>query len=334
MASASPPRRCRFRPCIDLRGGAVVQIVGGTLRDSTDGGGGGGDGAPSATTNFTAALPSEAFAERYRAAGLAGGHVIMLGGGAANEAAARAALAAFPGGLQVGGGVTPASAPALLAGGASHVIVTSYVFRDGRVDRERLAELVAAVGRERLVLDLSCRRRRRRQRPAEADAEAGADAGAAGVRDGTGNASGTAGAAGAVDVVGAGAAPAADEEFEYVVVTDRWQTWTDCVVDAATLRELAQHCCEFLVHGVDVEGLRQGVEDALVELLGRSSPIPATYAGGVRNMADVERVERLGGGRVDVSVGSALDIFGGDLSFDELVRWSKRHDEAPAAAAQ
>ena len=136
------------------------------------------------------------------------------------------------------------------------------------------------------------------------------------------------------EVAGAAeAAPAAvaasggGDDFEYVVVTDRWQTWTDCVVDAATLRELAAHCCEFLVHGVDVEGLRQGVEDALVELLGRHSPIPVTYAGGVRNMADVERVERLGGGRVDVSVGSALDIFGGDLSFDALVAWSRRHDE-------
>ena len=309
--SASAPPRCRFRPCIDLRGGAVVQIVGGTLRDEASAGAGAGAGAgassssSSATTNFTAALPSEAFAARYRAAGLSGGHVIMLGGGAANEAAARAALAAYPGGLQVGGGVTPANAPSLLAGGASHVIVTSYVFREGRVDRERLAELVAAVGKERLVLDLSCRRRRRRPRPAEEGAPTAAAAAAP-----------PAGAA-------AGAPNAGDDEFEYVVVTDRWQTWTDCVVDADTLRELAAHCCEFLVHGVDVEGLRQGVEDALVELLGRHSPIPVTYAGGVRNMADVERVERLGGGRVDVSVGSALDIFGGDLSFDALVAWSQ-----------
>ena len=188
------------------------------------------------------------------------------------------------------GGITPANAAAFLRAGASHVIVTSFVFRDGAVDWARLAEMEAAVGgRERLVLDLSCRRR---PRPAAA---------------------------------GGGA--------EYVVVTDRWQRWTDVAVDASSLAKLAAHCAEFLVHGVDVEGLRQGVEDALVELLGRCSPIPATYAGGVRNMADVERVERLGGGRVDVSVGSALDIFGGDLSFDALAAWSKRHDAPDGAAS-
>ena len=123
---------------------------------------------------------------------------------------------------------------------------------------------------------------------------------------------------------GAGTDAGGADEFEYVVVTDRWQTWTDGVVDAATLAALAGSCSEFLVHGVDVEGLRAGVEDALVELLGRHSPIPVTYAGGVRDMADVERVARLGRGRVDVSVGSALDIFGGSLSFDALVEWSRR----------
>ena len=159
------------------------------------------------------------------------------------------------------------------------MIVTSYVFRDGAVDWARLAEMEAAAGgRERLVLDLSCRRR-----PRPAAAGGGAD---------------------------------------YVVVTDRWQRWTDVAVDASSLAKLAAHCAEFLVHGVDVEGLRAGVEDDLVRLLGEHSPIPVTYAGGVRDMADVERVRALGGGRVDVSVGSALDIFGGSLSFDELARWS------------
>lgn len=176
------------------------------------------------------------------------------------------------------------------------MIVTSYVFRDGAVDWARLAEMEAAVGgKERLVLDLSCRRRRRNP--------AGHTHGAP---DGT--------TSGAADGADAG-------DSEYVVVTDRWQKWTDVVVDAASLARLAAHCAEFLVHGVDSEGLRAGVEEDLVRLLGAHSPIPVTYAGGVRDMADVARVRALGGGRVDVSVGSALDIFGGSLPFEELVRW-------------
>ena len=191
------------------------------------------------------------------------------------------------------GGITPANAAEYLSAGASHVIVTSYVFRNGAVDWARLSEMEAAAGgKERLVLDLSCRRR---PRAAAAGETAAATAGAG------------------VDGPDCGS--------EYVVVTDRWQKWTDVVVDASSLARLAAHCAEFLVHGVDAEGLRAGVEEGLVRLLGAHSPIPVTYAGGVRNMADVARVRALGGGRVDVSVGSALDIFGGSLPFAELVRW-------------
>lgn len=197
-----------------------------------------------------------------------------------NEIAAVKALSAYPGGLQVGGGITPANAKRYLDAGASHVIVTSYVFREGQVDYSRLDELVQAVGKERLVLDLSCRKRRR---PSGHE----------------------------------------DAEFEYVVVTDRWQKWTDVVVNASTLQKLSAYCSEFLVHGVDVEGLRQGVEDELVTLLGQHAPIPVTYAGGVRDMEDIQRVARLGAGRVDVSVGSALDIFGGSLPYSTVVAWHK-----------
>lgn len=236
-----------FRPCIDLHEGKVKQIVGGSLTDTGAG----------LRTNFISEKPAAWFAELYRRDGLKGGHVIQLGPG--NETAAREALAAFPGGLHLGGGVTLANARAWLDAGASHVIVTSWVFREGRLDRDRLRELVAAIGRERLVLDLSCR-----------------------VRDG-----------------------------KYVVVTDRWQKFTELEVNAATLRDLAASCAEFLVHAVDVEGLCRGVDLTLVKLLGACSPIPTTYAGGARSLEDLRQVTEVGRGRVDLTIGSALDIFGG-----------------------
>lgn len=250
-----------FRPCIDLHEGRVKQIVGGTLRDSGAG----------LRTNFVSERPAEWFADLYRRDGLRGGHVILLGPG--NEAAARAALAAYPGGLQLGGGVNLGNAPAWLDAGASHVIVTSWVFRDGRLDAARLEALVRAVGRDRLVLDLSCR-----------------------VRDG-----------------------------EYFVVTDRWQKFTELKVNRDTLVKLAGHCAEFLVHAVDVEGLCRGIDTGLVARLGAGSPMPVTYAGGAQSLADLETVTRLGGGRVDLTIGSALDIFGGTgVRYAECVEFNRR----------
>ncbi len=249
----------KFRPCIDLHNGKVKQIVGSTLDD---------DNPLALTTNFTAEKPASWFAELYRADGLTGGHVIKLGPG--NDEAAREALAAWPGGLQVGGGITAENAVQWLDWGASHVIVTSYVFTDGRVDRERLARLVRAVGRQRLVLDLSCRRR--------------------------GN--------------------------DYVIVTDRWQKFTDVLVCAAVLEDLARSCDEFLIHAADVEGKCSGIESELVRRLAQWSPLPATYAGGVRDLADLRLISDLGQGRLDVTVGSALDIFGGTtLGYREAVRF-------------
>jgi phosphoribosylformimino-5-aminoimidazole carboxamide ribotide isomerase len=247
-----------FRPCIDLHQGKVKQIVGGTLRDGA---------APA--TNFETDRPAAYFADLYRRDGLRGGHVIMLGGG--NEAAAREALASFPGGLQVGGGINPSNARQWLKAGASHVIVTSYVFREGRVDRERLEELLVAVARERLVLDLSCRRRQGR----------------------------------------------------YYVVTDRWQTFTRTEVSAETLRDLSQFADEFLVHAVDAEGRQEGVDWDLVSLLADSAPIPTTYAGGARGLEDLERIWLAGGGRVALTIGSALDLFGGPISYRDAVRLSR-----------
>jgi phosphoribosylformimino-5-aminoimidazole carboxamide ribotide isomerase len=251
----------RIRPCIDLRGGRVVQIVGATLSE---------DAAGTTVTNFETDRDAADFARLYRADGLSGGHVIALGAG--NDRAALSALQAWPGGLQMGGGIRPDNAARYLDAGASHVIVTSYVFTDGQLDFERLRNMVAAAGRERLVLDLSCRWR-----------------------------AGT-----------------------YYVVTDRWQRFSSLRVDTQALNELAAYCDEFLVHGVDAEGKRLGIVEPLVELLGAASPLPVTYAGGVRALADLDLIKRLGRDRVDLTIGSALDIFGGDIPYGEVAAWQRR----------
>ena len=237
----------RFRPCIDLHRGAVKQVVGSTLTDRED----------ELVTNFVASESPAHFAQLYRRDGLEGGHVIMLGPG--NEVAAEAALRAYPQGLQIGGGIRPDNAQGWLAVGAQKVIVTSYVFSKGEVKWDRLTEMKSCVGKERLVLDLSCRKR--------------GDA--------------------------------------YVVVTNRWQLFTELVITPETLERLADYCAEFLIHAVDVEGKQAGIDDALIECLADMSPLPVTYAGGIRNLDDLYRVEELGSGRVDATAGSSLDIFGG-----------------------
>ena len=251
-----------FRPCIDLRDGRVTQIVGGTLTDSGAG----------VTTHFVAEQPPGWFAGLYRRDGVTGGHVIQLGPG--NEAAAREALAAWPGGLQIGGGVTADNAPAWLDAGASHVIVTSWVFRDGRVDWARLNDLVTSIGKSHLVLDLSCRQ-----------------------RDG-----------------------------EYFVVTDRWQKFTSEKISPELLTKLAAFCDEFLIHAADVEGLCRGIDHELVGKLAEWTPLPATYAGGAKSLADLEEVTRVGRGKIDLTIGSALDIFGGTgVKYADAVAFNRRH---------
>ena len=267
-----------FRPCIDLHEGKVKQIVGGSL------------GAAGPRTNFVSDRPAAWFAELYRRDGLAGGHVVMLGPG--NETEARAALAAFPGGLQIGGGINARNARAWLDAGASHVIVTSWVFRDGRVDGDRLAELVRTVGKERLVLDLSCRKRDEWRLTSDADHQF--------------------------------SSPVTRHPSPYFVVTDRWQKFTDVAITAETLQLLAGSCAEFLVHAVDVEGLCRGIDRELVRNLGAWTPIPATYAGGANSLADLEAVARLGRGRVDLTIGSALDIFGGTgVKYEDCVQFNR-----------
>ncbi|MCL2346345.1 MAG: phosphoribosylformimino-5-aminoimidazole carboxamide ribotide isomerase [Desulfobulbus sp.] len=248
----------RFRPCIDLHDGVVKQIVGSTL--TADG--------PGPATNFVAANSPAWFAALYRRDNLRGGHVIKLGPG--NDEAAREALSTWPGGMQIGGGITMGNAREWLDAGASHVIVTSYVFRDGQVDFDRLQKLVAAIGKKRLVLDLSCRRR----------------------------------------------------GDNYIIVTDRWQKFTETAVSEETLTILAGYCDEFLVHAADVEGKCAGIELPLVGLLAAHCPIAVTYAGGIRDMADIELIASRGKRRVDFTVGSALDIFGGTLPYRSLVNLS------------
>jgi phosphoribosylformimino-5-aminoimidazole carboxamide ribotide isomerase len=251
-----------FRPCIDLHEGKVKQIVGGTLSND-----------PAAVrTNFVSERPASWYAELYKRDGLKGGHVIMLGPG--NEQPAREALAAYPGGLQIGGGVNLENARAWLDAGASHVVVTSWVFYNGQLDWDRLRKLVDVVGRGQLVLDLSCRKR-------------GAD---------------------------------------YVVVTDRWQKFTDLALSADTLSRLSAHCAEFLVHAVDVEGLCRGIDAELVERLGEWAAVPTTYAGGANSLRDLEEVTRLGKGHVDLTIGSALDIFGGKgVKYADVVAFNSRY---------
>jgi phosphoribosylformimino-5-aminoimidazole carboxamide ribotide isomerase len=245
----------KFRPCIDLHQGVVKQIVGSTLNDET------GDRPE---TNFQSAKPASFFAELYRSDGLTGGHIIQLGPD--NEAAATSALNAWPEGMQIGGGINGENAKAWLDRGASAIIVTSWVFHDGTVDEGRLATLQNAVGKERLVLDLSCRK----------------------------------------------------QGEQYKIVTNRWQTFTDEAISPALLGRLAKSCGEFLIHAVDVEGKRQGIETKIVDLLGQWGEIPMTYAGGIRSMTDIDRIGELGRGQIDFTVGSALDIFGGHMAYKDL----------------
>jgi phosphoribosylformimino-5-aminoimidazole carboxamide ribotide isomerase len=252
----------RFRPCIDLHQGLVKQIVGGSLRDDGEG----------PTENFVSEKPPGWFAETFRADGLTGGHVIKLGPG--NEAAAREALAAWPGGLQIGGGITAGNAREWLDAGAGQVIVTSALFDAGGAFRsDVLEDLVKTIGADKLVIDLSCRR----------------------TQDG------------------------------WTVAMNRWQTLTELAVTHSTLDRLAPFCAEFLIHAADVEGLCRGIDADLVALLGSWGRIPVTYAGGAASMADVLLVESAGQGNVDVTVGSALDLFGGKgLAYKDLVEWNRR----------
>ncbi len=251
----------KFRPCIDLHNGVVKQIVGGTLTDNGKG----------LVTNYKSPFRAGYYALKFREDNLVGGHVIMLNPDPLNAAAAVDAFEAWPNAFQLGGSLNPESAPGWLDRGAAAIIVTSYVFRDGHVDMDRLKEMVAAVGKDKLVLDLSCRK-----------------------LDG-----------------------------RYYIVTDRWQKFTDVEISEENLDMLSTYCFEFLIHAADIEGLAGGIDADLVKKLGAWDGIPITYAGGIQSMADVHLIRDLAGERLDFTVGSALDLYGGKgVAYRDLVAFN------------
>ena len=258
-----------FRPCIDIHNGKVKQIVGGSL-----------DGTKAAE-NFVAEQDAAWYARFYQEHGIRGGHVILLNGVGTEgyeetKTQALSALRAYPCGLQVGGGITPENAEEFLDAGASQVIVTSYVFREGRIDQERLNKMVHTVGKEHLVLDFSCRRK-------------------------TG----------------------AEDDGHYYIVTDRWSRFSDTVMDKELLTESEKYATEYLIHAVDVEGKASGIESGVAKILGDYHGVPVTYAGGVHSFEDLMRLAELGHGRVNVTVGSALDLFGGKMNFTEVLEFCR-----------
>ncbi|ADU23575.1 phosphoribosylformimino-5-aminoimidazole carboxamide ribotide isomerase [Ruminococcus albus] len=255
----------KFRPCIDIHNGCVKQIVGGSLADKGN----------KAQDNFVSEQDGGYYGALYKSRGLTGGHIIILNPAGSefyekDLQQAYSALSSFEGGLQIGGGINDKNAAGFLDKGASHVIVTSFVFRNGEIDEHNLTLMKNAVGRDRLVLDLSCRKR-------------GED---------------------------------------YYIVTDRWQKFTDTKLCPETIERLRNNCDEFLIHAVDVEGKARGIEDGVATMLGDIEGMPATYAGGISSFDDLEKLKMLGKGRVDFTIGSALDIFGGNMSFEKAARFN------------
>ena len=252
----------KFRPCIDIHNGQVKQIVGGSLTDDKD----------FATENFVAKADASFYANMYKSNNIVGGHIIILNAKdsdyyEATKKQAFLALKTYPAGLQIGGGIDSSNALEYINAGATHVIVTSYVFKDGRINYENLERISETVGKDKLVIDLSCRK-----------------------KDG-----------------------------KYYVVTDRWQKFTDVAVCKELFYELYKYCDEFLVHAVDVEGKANGIEADVVAILGELEGIKVTYAGGISSYEDIELLKKLGNNKVDFTVGSALDIFGGNLEYKKIV---------------
>lgn len=256
----------RFRPCIDIHNGKVKQIVGGSLKDNND----------YAKDNFISEKNADYYAELYKKDNLKGGHIILLNPVTsqyykADVEQALQALEAYPQGMQIGGGITDENASFFLENGASHVIVTSYVFSNGVINYDNLKKLFNTVGKDKLVLDLSCRKKNN----------------------------------------------------DYYIVTNRWQTFTDVKLSYSVLDELSRYCDEFLVHAVDVEGNSSGIDEDILNILSEFEGIPITYAGGVSNFDDLEKLRKLGKGKIDVTIGSSLDLFGGKMEYKKVIEFCK-----------
>ena len=251
-----------FRPCIDIHNGQVKQIVGGSLIDMGD----------YAKENFVSDKDGGYYATLYKNAGLKGGHIILLNPKDSryyedDVLQAKKALAAYNNGLMIGGGINNENACEFLKAGASHVIVTSYVFKNGEILFGNLERIKKETGKEHLVLDLSCRK-----------------------KDG-----------------------------DYYIVTDRWQKFTNVKITGKLMKELSSYCDEYLIHAVDVEGQAHGIESGLVRILDEYNTIPVTYAGGVGSYEDLTLLKELGHNKIDVTIGSALDLFGGKLEFKKVL---------------
>ena len=250
-----------FRPCIDIHDGKVKQIVGSSLTDK------------SAKENFISDKDSAYFANLYKDNNLYGGHVIILNKAGtpeyeASKNEAIKAFAAFPGGLQIGGGINEKNASEFIETGASHVIVTSYLFEDNKLSFGRMKLLKDAVGKDRVVFDLSCKK----------------------------------------------------VEDKYFVTTNRWQTITETEMNVDLLCKLEEYCDEYLIHAVDVEGKCNGPELDIIKGLSNYNGNKVTYAGGIRSYEDIEAINRISNERIDFTIGSALDIFGGKLEFDKVCK--------------
>ncbi len=250
----------QFRPCIDIHKGKVKQIIGGSLNEQQG----------TVDTNFVSEKSSAYYARMYQNDQLRGGHVIMLDRTPETKQEALQSLKSFPNGLQIGGGITDQNAKEFLNAWASHVIVSSYIFENGKLSYEKLEKLIAITGKDRLVLDLSCRKK----------------------------------------------------DDKYIVVIDRWQTFTNFEITIKNLKILSKYCSEFLIHGVDSEGKKQGIEKGLLETISLFNDIPITYAGGIRNFEDIKLIEQDGKGNIHFTIGSALDIFGGNLEYEKVIQFT------------
>ncbi|MBT3539096.1 phosphoribosylformimino-5-aminoimidazole carboxamide ribotide isomerase [bacterium] len=246
----------QFRPCIDILNGKVTQIVGETLATNS-----------LVAENFVTNKNAAYFADLYKKNNLAGGHIIMLDKTEKTKSQTIEALKTFPQDFQVGGNINSDNAQEFINAGASHIIVTSYIFKDNKLSPLRLQRLMSAVKKEKIVLDLSCRKKNN----------------------------------------------------EYYVVTNRWQIFSNFKVTSKNLETLSNYCDEFLIHGVDSEGKLQGVEIDLLNILKDFTGIPITYAGGIRDMNDIEKIKQTGNGYINFSVGTALDIFGGELNYNKVI---------------